>query len=264
VKWAGGLYSRLSEGKIMKPKSITHILALLLVAAVFLMMPGPGRAGLWIGVQGGPNFVANADVKGTYNRRLQNVKTEPALLGGVLIGYDFVKEGFLGYDWPNWLKYFSLAIDITYNDFSQKAQNVQYRTSKTQIPIHISQVQGHMLVLSFLFIAKYGFFPAPEFPFGRLIPYVGVGPGVFFSVAETSHSFSGYPSSDSAETGIVTEAGVRYMVLRNVSLDAAFRYRYVIPSYDVDYFTNRGQFHVPAWFESAHQFNAIFRVSYHF
>lgn len=259
----------------MKSKSITPLLPLLLMGAVFLIMPGVGGAAMWIGVQGGPNFVANGDVKGnTYfyfptrtirdkTGALKDVKTEPAALGGVIIGYDFVKEGFLGYDWPNWLKYFSLAIDLTYNNFSQRAQDVQAKTPSGLFPLRISKADGYMLVLSFLFIAKYGFFHDPELPFGRLIPYVGVGPGIFFSVVETSHSFSGYPSSDSAEPGIVTEAGVRYMVLRNVSLDAAFRYRYVIPSYDVDYFSNLGNFHVAGRI-IAQQFNAIFRVNYHF
>lgn len=249
----------------MKPKSITHIFCLLLVATVFLIMPGVGRAALWIGVEGGPNFVANGDVKGTYNIRLYDVRTEPAVLGGVIIGYDFVKEGFLGHDWPNWLKYFSFAIDITYNDFSQKAQDVQIKWSNGRVfPIHISQVHGHMLVLSFLFMARYGLFPTAELPFGRLIPYVGVGPGVFFSVAKTSFYNGGlYPSSDSAVPGIVTEAGVRYMVLRNVSLDAAFRYRYAMPSYDVNYHTNLFNY-TNIGRIIAQQFNVIFRINYHF
>jgi len=241
------------------------------MAAFFLIMPGAGGAAMWIGGQGGPNFVANGDVKAwsSYrtlgvNGRLIDVKTETAALGGITIGYDFVKDGFLGYNWPDWLKYFSFAIDLTYNNFSQGAQDVQAKGPRGVFPLRISRVDGHMLVLSFLFIAKYGFFPDPELPFGRLIPYVGVGPGVFFSVAETSSSFSGYPSSDSGEVGIVTEAGVRYMVLRNVSLDAAFRYRYVVPSYDVDYYSNYlGNFHVCGRIY-AQQFNALFRVNYHF
>jgi hypothetical protein len=55
---------------------------------------------MWIGVQGGPNFVANGDIKAGFStdiERLKYVKTDPSFLGGVTIGYDFVKEGFLGY-----------------------------------------------------------------------------------------------------------------------------------------------------------------------
>jgi outer membrane protein W len=248
----------------MKSKSITFLLPLLLAAASFLVLPSAGRAALWIGLQGGPNFVTDSDIKGQ-DLRIKNVKTETAVLGGVTIGYDFVKDGFLGYDWPNWLKYFSCAIDVTYNNFSQKAQDVQIITKRgDRLSMNITPVDGHMLVLSFLLIAKYGFLPTPELPFGRLIPYVGVGPGMFFSVAETDYSTYMYPSSDSAEFGIVTEAGIRYMVRPNISLDAAFRYRYVTPSYDVAYYSNVvGEFYnVGRIF--ANQFNAIFRLNYHF
>lgn len=219
---------------------------------------------MWIGVQGGPNFVTSNDVKGQ-DFRLKDVRTEPAVLGGVIIGYDFVKDGFLGYDWPKWMKYFSVAVDVTYNNYSQKAQNVKMIPKKGDpLSLNISSVDGHMLVVSFLLIAKYGFLPTPESPFGRLIPYVGVGSGIFFSVAETDYSAFMYPSSDSAEIGILTEAGIRYMLRPNVSFDAAFRYRYVVPSYDAAYYSNAlGEFYnVGRIF--AHQFSAIFRLNYHF
>jgi opacity protein-like surface antigen len=254
----------------MKPPSVTFLLPLLLITAVFFALPGVGGAAMWIGLQGGPNFVAKGDIKAAFNtdiERLKYVKTNPSFLGGVTIGYDFVKEGFLGYDWPNWVKYFSLAIDLTYNDFSQPAQDVQAVIPKNPprnlVTIHIDQAHGYMLELSLFFIAKYGFFPTPELPFGRLIPYVGVGPGVIFSVVHTSHSFFTDNSSDSTELGIFTEAGVRYMVWRNVSLDAAFRYRYVFPSYDRNYDSSVGQF-LGIGRIIAQSFGAIFRLNYHF
>ena len=254
----------------MKSKSVILLLTLLLMAAVSLIMPGVGGAAMWVGVQGGPNFVANGDIKSSFGadiERLKYVKTDPSFLGGVIIGYDFVKEGYLGYDWPNWMKYFSVAIDLTYNDFSQPAQDVQavmpIRPPRSLVTIHIDQAHGYMLELSLFFIAKYGFFPTPEIPFGRLIPYVGVGPGLVFSVVDTSNSFFAYHSSDSNELGIFTEAGVRYMVLRNVSLDAAFRYRYVFPSYDRNYDSSVGNFYGVGRI-IAQSFDAIFRVNYHF
>jgi outer membrane protein W len=120
-----------------------------------------------------------------------------------------------------------------------------------------------MLELSMLFMAKYGFFPTAEIPFGRLIPYVGVGPGLIFSVVNTAYSFFSYHSSDSVEPGIFTEAGIRYMVRRNVSLDAAFRYRFVYPSYDRNYHSNMADFFgVGRIIDQS--FAAIFRVNYHF
>jgi outer membrane protein W len=159
-------------------------------------------------------------------------------------------------------------MDFTYNNFSQRAQEVQALiTTKhhriSQIPLQISKADGYIMGLSLLFIAKYGFFSNPEFPFGRLIPYAGVGPALFFSVVETHVFFQQYPSSDSVELGIVTEGGVRYMVKPNLSMDAAFRYRCVQPSYDVQYNTNFGGLFIIGRIV-AQQFSAIFRVNYHF
>jgi hypothetical protein len=254
----------------MKRQGITFLSSLLLITVVFFTLPGVGAAAMWIGVQGGLNFVADGDIKGSFGtdiERLKYVKTDPAFLGGVTIGYDFVKEGFLGRDWPNWLKYFSLALDLTYNNFSQPAQDVKAviprNPPRRLVTIHIDQANGYMLELSLFFIAKYGFLPTPEIPFGRLIPYVGVGPGIVFSVVATSHAFFVDNSSDSCELAIFTEAGVRYMMWRNVSLDAAFRYRYVFPSYDRNYDSSVGQFNGVGRI-IAQSFGAIFRVNYHF
>ena len=255
----------------MKPQSITFLLPLLLITAVFFTLPGVGGAAMWIGAQGGPNFVADGDIKSLFSSadiaRLKYVKTDPSFLGGVTIGYDFVKEGFLGRDWPNWMKYFSLALDLTYNDFSQPAQDVKAVIPKNPprslVTIHIDQAHGYMLELSLFFIAKYGFLPTPELPFGRLIPYVGVGPGLVFSVVNTSNAFFADNSSDSCELAIFTEAGVRYMMWRHVSLDAAFRYRYVFPSYDRNYDSSVGPF-LGIGRIIAQSFGAIFRVNYHF
>jgi opacity protein-like surface antigen len=251
----------------MKSKSITHIFCLLLVTTVFLIMPGVGRAALWVGGQAGAHFVADGDVKITSTERLKNVKSDTAFIGGIIIGYDFVKEGFLGYDWPKWMKYFSVALNVLYNNFNQPAQDVQAQGlfgRRGQFPIHINAATGYILELSMLFMAKYGLFPTAELPFGRLIPYVGVGPAGIFSVVDTDRGTGDlYPSSDSAELGLVTEAGVRYMLRRHVSLDAAFRYRYVFPSYDRNYFTNLGHF-VGIGRIIVQSFNVIFRVNYHF
>jgi opacity protein-like surface antigen len=255
----------------MKPQSITCLFSLLLITAVFFTLPGVGGAAMWIGAQGGPNFVADGDIKASFDthiERLKYVKTDPSFLGGVTIGYDFVKEGFLGHDWPNWMKYFSLALDLTYNNYSQPAQDVQAviprNPPRNLVTIHIDQANGYILELSLFFIAKYGFLPTPELPFGRLIPYVGVGPGLVFSVVATSNnSVFADNSSDSCELAIFTEAGVRYMVWSNVSLDAAFRYRYVFPSYDRNYESSVGSFYGVGRI-IAQSFGGIFRVNYHF
>jgi opacity protein-like surface antigen len=271
LKGEEGIYSTLGEGKIMKCKSITLVLPLLLMAAVLFILPGVGGAAMWIGGQIGANFVANGDVKFDLKRdtdRLKNVKSDPAFIGGIIIGYDFVKDGFLGYNWPGWMKYFSVAVNLTHNAFTQPAQIVQAqelprRTPKGQFAMDINHAYGYILELSILFMAKYGFLPTTELPFGRLIPYVGAGPGLFFTETNTVWGYGYSASSDNLEPGIAAEAGVRYMVRRNVSLDAAFRYRYFYPSYDRTYSPSDGPFRGVGRMV-VQSFNAIFRANYHF
>ena len=46
---------------------------------------------------------------------LSGVRIQPSVIGGAIIGYDFVNSGFGAYAWPDWMQYFSFAMDITYN-----------------------------------------------------------------------------------------------------------------------------------------------------
>jgi len=45
----------------------------------------------------------------------RNTFIRPSVIGGATIGYDFVNAGFGGRAWPDWMRYFSFAMDYTYN-----------------------------------------------------------------------------------------------------------------------------------------------------
>jgi len=255
----------------MKSKSINLLFSLLLMAAVSLIIPDVSRTAMWVGGQIGVDIVADGDIKYNIEKRtdrLKNVYSDPRFIGGIIIGYDFVKEGFLGYDYPEWMKYFSVALNVNHNAFTQPGQTVRAqefprRTPTGQFPIRIDKSYGYVIELSLIFIAKYGFLPTAEIPFGRLIPYVGVGPGLFFTETDTDVGVGWSSSSDNLEPGIVAEAGIRYMVLRNVSVDAAFRYRYFYPSFDRSYLSSIGPYRGVGRMV-IDSFNAMFRVNYHF
>ncbi len=255
----------------MKSKNFFLSLTLLLLMIV-LVMPEAGRAAMWVGGQAGITFFANGDVKYfpvANTDRIKDLKSSPEFIGGIIIGYDFVKDGFLGYNYPKWMKYFSVALNLTHNQFSQPAQNVRVQelprvSPSGQLPIHINKAYGYIIELSILVMAKYGFFPTAELPFGRLIPYVGVGPGLFFTETDTAWGYGFSASSDNLEPGLAAEGGVRYMLQRNVSLDAAFHYRFFYPSYDRTYTPeNIGPYRGVGRLV-VQSFNAIFRVNYHF
>ena len=247
-----------------------------LVLALILVVAGSAQARVWVGAQIGGNFAANTDVENNtpgFNLIFRNVKVEPSVIGGLTIGYDFVREGFLGYNYPDWMKYFSFATDFTFNRFDMREQFGNLTVNGTPdvgffpgwpIGPTGTRVEGTMAVWSFLFIGKYGFFPDSEVPFGRLQPYVAVGPGIMFSSLRGKMFFPVEEAlrdvgDSSVDIALVTEAGVRFMALRNVSLDVSFRYRFGSPSYS---FSASG---IPMTVKlDANQFNAIFRASYHF
>jgi opacity protein-like surface antigen len=127
------------------------------------------------------------------------------------------------------------------------------RTSQFALP----KVEGTMSVLSFLFIGHYGFLPDSEVPNGRLHPYVGVGPGIVFSGLDSGDFGLGYAAS--TNIALVAETGLRFFCLKNVSLDAAFRYRFFSPnfSHTVGGVTTDVNFDV-------NSFAFLFRANYHF
>jgi opacity protein-like surface antigen len=107
-----------------------------------------------------------------------------------------------------------------------------------------------------MFVGRYGFLPDSEVPFGRLQPYIAVGPAVFFS----GQSSDDMGSASSTDVALVVESGIRYMALKNVSINLAFRYRYVRPTYTYNGIILGSVTQT----QTFNLFNAILGVSYHF
>jgi hypothetical protein len=245
-----------------------RLLVLGFLVLTLVALPGMAQSAMWVGGEVGGNFVASTDVDMTnfpaagITRTWKNVRVEPSVIGGLTIGYDFIKEGFLGYDWPAWMKYFTFATDFTYNRFDMRRQFVTFippvaRLLNQGFYAGTSGAEGYMAAWSFLFIFHYGFLPDAEVPAGRLHPYVGVGPCLLFSGLDLGGM--GWGNKSSVDICLVTEAGIRFMALKNVSLDAAFRYRWASPTYG---FVAAGVAHDVSL--DAHQFSFLFRASYHF
>ncbi len=204
---------------------------------------------------------------------------EAAVLGGVKLGTWFVKEGFAGYGgYPDWMKYFGFYTDFSYQRFELRGP-----TSGTSVDtfgltgaaLNAGEFtsQGSIATWAFMFAGRYGFYPDSEVPFGRLQPYVAVGPAVMFSSLSpklNTQFVDGGPdltvsgnSQASTNLALAVDAGIRIMALKNVSLDISFKYRYAQPSYTF----NGIDFNLPATFKlnPVYQlFSGQVGVAYHF
>jgi opacity protein-like surface antigen len=234
----------------MKFSTFYQVLGVLALTAVLAVPGAPARAEMYVEAYLGGNFAGSAsdtisgnwmDATGagpfSYNSAGH---IDPAVVGGLKLGTWFVKEGFLGMNYPDWMKYLGFYLDFSYH-------RLNFRTGKgtwvnPTVPESFQDTfgtEGTAATLAFMFAVRYGFLPDSEVPIGRLQPYVAVGPAILFSTQQLSFSSIPTaavwslkpPSRSSADLALAVEAGLRWMALKNVSLDASFKYRYAHPSY---------------------------------
>jgi len=243
-------------------KKKMYVLGVAALVAVMLALPGVSHSAMWVGAQIGGNFPLNSDVKvdaGPLTGTLSNVAIQPSVMGGAMIGYDFVNSGFGAYAWPDWMKYFSFATDITYNTFNIKTnQTIGVILNGVNFGNFVGNrdgyLKGYEVCWTFLFMAHYGFMPDSDIPTGRIVPYIGVGPAILWSGFENP---IGNGRADAVNVALVVEPGIRWMALPNVSIDTAMRYRYAAPAYDIGSNTT-------LTINSLHQFAFLLRANYHF
>ena len=86
-----------------------------------------------------------------------------------------------------------------------------------------------VIPLAPLLMARVPIATSEEYPWGRVQPYVGVGPGVFVSLAD----FDAAGDDESVDVGPDVHAGVNVQVTRMVSIFAEYRFTYLEPEFDV-------------------------------
>jgi hypothetical protein len=239
------------------------VLGVAALVAVMLALPGVSHSAMWVGAEIGGNFPLNTDLKidapGPFTGTLEGVHIQPSLIGGAIIGYDFVNSGFGGRAWPGWMQYFSFATDVTYNKINIRGgQTVGVNINGVNLGNAVLPnnlyLKGYEVAWTFLFMAHYGFLRDSEVPSGRINPYIGVGPAILWTGYEGAGGNNGAHSMNIA---LVVEPGIRWMALSNVSIDTAMRYRYAAPAWD---FGNN----VTITANPLHQIAFLLRANYHF
>ncbi len=220
-------------------KKKTYLLGMAVLVAALLALSGVAQSAMWVGAELGGTFQPNTNFTVNGNTT-GGSQVMPAVVGGLTLGYDFVNAGFGAYGWPDWMKYFSVATDFTFNRLSIQDAGPGIGAL---FPAN-SRLNGYEAVWSFLLMAHYGFLPDSEVPSGRINPYIGVGPGIVFSgvnyslpvlpnlITKGGVGTNAHYSASSTNVALVVEPGIRWMALKNVSIDTAMRWRFSEPSWD--------------------------------
>jgi opacity protein-like surface antigen len=229
---------------------IMGIFGVMWLAAAFLAIPVVVRAEMYVeGYLGGATAAdmgsrITTTFPGTsiYGKFTVPPDSNLAVIGGLKIGTWFVPTGFPGYHCPDWMKYFGFYTDFSYQRLDIADHRITLLSSIAgPLPNSTFRSQGNCATLAFMFAGRYGFLPDSEVPFGRLQPYVAVGPAILFSTREMAviaRSATGavvgggdHGSQSSVDIALMAETGLRCMVLKHVSLDLSFRYRHANPCY---------------------------------
>jgi opacity protein-like surface antigen len=174
--------------------------------------------------------------------------------GGGKFGYWFTPQGTYAASWyQDWMKYIGLSTDLSYHSLNHPNNSVTI----SGIPFAIGNSSGYVWTWAFMLSARYGFMQDNVVPFGRLQPYVAVGPAIFFSGQD--YNIAGLTGGNNKNTtlGLATEAGLRYFFNSNISAEASFKYRFFEPSY---YFSPSGSNIQP----TINLFSGQFGLAYHF
>lgn len=243
------------------------------VLALALLLPATAQGEMYVEVYGGGAFTSTNAVTASWSGAVAGASTsgtatipgrvDPAFQGGLKIGTWFVPEGFLGFNYPAWMRYFGFNLDFSYHRLNYRNQNGRWFETWTPSgtfsgagPLTWSS-EGNAVTLAFMFTARYGFLPDSEVPFGRLQPYLAVGPAIMFSSQQRNFNVFAYDtlngvpvpstpvaggkrdlaSESSVDIALAVEGGVRWMALKNVSIDLSFKYRYAQPSFGPTSFT---------------------------
>jgi opacity protein-like surface antigen len=255
------------------------ILGVLFLAAALLALPGQAKAEMYIEAYVGANtatsFDTNVSIRDDIGP-LDNAKLpggpNAAVIGGLKVGTWFVPTGFLGYSYPDWMKYFGFYTDFSFHRLDARRQQFGFTDPFTGAFDGNADFksEGTVATWAFMFAARYGFFPDSEVPFGRLQPYVAVGPAVMFSTQSPKLQFTDNDtlyspgSASSVNIALAVDAGLRYMCLKNVSVDLSMKYRYAKPSYDFSQDFGEGEVVRTTYSPTLNLFSFQLGVAYHF
>lgn len=206
----------LSQGQYLEITVVPAVSALALAAGGYLLyknrLSQPANAKGSLGYKGPGEFFVGGFLgagllpQTTWTYRYQgrnitanNLTIDPGVTGGIKLGYFFDRCPYLG-----------LEAEGSIGSQQQPSQGVavNYAPFGSTSAARVNSQSMLVWTMALHLVGRYGFFKDSEVPFGRLQPYVGIGPGLVMLYAE----------ADSAKNfSLEVEAGLRYMFRKHFS-----------------------------------------------
>ncbi len=181
---------------------------------------------------------------------------------GIRLGTWFAKEGFPKINYPDWMRYFGCYFDFSYHRLDFRPQKMNTLSIDNTPPVfgirgvpndkHTNRFlsEGRVFTVAFMASARYGFLPTEQVPFGRLQPYISLGPGLFIMDQEVTvqtmswmaekNMFTNWfnispQSNTSVSVCLIGDVGLRWMFTKHLSTDLFFRFRRATPGFTYKY-----------------------------
>lgn len=169
---------------------------------------------------------------------LQNVSFDTSFMGGGKVGY-----------WLGPLPNLGIEVDAYHYSPDIGRQTVNLTGTVIGIPIpptpttlgstnpvagNVSRATIGVTAVGFHLVGRLRLSQSGDFPNGRFQPYLGVGPGIFFSDARLK-PFTNQSDSDTS-VGVQALGGLKFFFNKNVSIFGEYKFSHFSPEFKVDSF----------------------------
>jgi len=178
------------------------------------------------------DLTAKGSVNGTpFELTARDLRFDSSVTGGGRFGYWFEALPWLG-----------LGLDIAYFAPNASSQNVDTNVKLGGVSTNVGavafdKVKVDVTDVSFDLMLRWpGLVASPQFPKGRLQPYLTVGPAIFLATAKDSTNFGPPNNQSSHDTSVGVKAGfgTTWMLTPHIGIIGEYRFTHFSPKFEFD------------------------------